>query len=909
MKGESYCFLSSPSRVSWIGETPPSVATCHSALSSLSPSGWLGNGPPKRVRTGQPYCFTSAFARASKPESAKQVGDDAPNAGTSRRAGRGNRARKSLATNSKPTRQPRSQDGGQRTGDTEAVRNRNGHDSSDVTDAEIPSKRARTRLQRPQPRDDLSQAIQARKSGDLAECRSLLGIRDASEIEETPILNEYLALRTAEMRARHPPAPPTAILDELLQIVRQSSAQPSTRTFNGLLAALRTDEKAMASICVARADKLVDQMRASGTMSDSFTLSMLFQMAGNATDLEALDKFSKLPGTSLDVVSGTALIAAYAKCGSVENAERVFGLLLNSGVKVNERTYTTIISAYQRAGMHTKTLNTLDAALRSSDVRLSVFLFSSALRSCARQADAPNARKYFMKMEEAGVQPTSDSFNAVLDAAVRGADLSLALDVLFNWMRKRNHFPERDQVNSVIALAGRVGLSGGGGKKVVLRIMKKMATELKVDPDLGTFNAVIAALGRSKDMVTAQFVMDFEMRLFKVTPNVTTYNALINACAEVSRPYVAFEQLHEMKRAHGLMPNQISYNSVLHQCAKAKEVKLVDAVLRAMEAHPGIRLDSVSVTILLQMYRSLRDLNGALAIFRRAVAAQNTRKALDVAAYNALIRMCFEDGKRDIAVGLVGTLFVNRRANPTTYNVLIEHAGAKEQNPERALFLFQDMKDRALAPSHVTYATIIKVCAHNGRLDRAFRLLAEMQDVGLGSRDTYAWTDLIDACGRAGQSQRAVELFDFMRTGGREGRCSGGVGDRRLIPEPNVAAYNAAIYAGGLRGGTPKQAVRIYNQMQDDRNVQPDVITYSALASVLLNRKLKVTDLPEREFIEHVAENLLALIKGRSQDPSESPHLVGKDLKRLRDKHTRLRWVMKQVVPKGEKDSDGGGDK
>jgi pentatricopeptide repeat protein len=436
-----------------------------------------------------------------------------------------------------------------------------------------------------------------------------------------------------------------------------------------------------------------------------------------------------------------------------------------------------------------------------------------------------------------------------------------------------------------------------------MRVLETMTSDLGVAPDLGTYNTAISALGRTRNMATARYLVEHRFPLLGLKPNVFTFNALIHACGVVGNAHAAFELMHRMRGA-AVMPNQVTFSTLLEQCVRAREPELVAHVLADMERTRGVTLDSKSVSSLLEMFRARRDAPSAIAAVQRAVR-EGGAAALDTAAFNALVTICLDWGARDHAVGVVGMLLAAGRADAGTFNAVIERSGVREKNPARAAEVFSAMKARGVAPNDVTYSTMIRACAQNGQLERAFRLLAEMQDVGLGASDTYAWTAVIDGCGRSGQGSRAVEILDYMRGGGGAASSSApGLALHGLVPAPNTATYNAALYAAGVGGGGWPAAWRVYELMRADSGAQPDHITYSSLASALLDNRQVVCDVAQVEAVAAGLREAAARVQREKPASKGATRSKAQTLKRIAAKVSRVDWLA-ETLRRGSGADDG----
>ena len=116
-----------------------------------------------------------------------------------------------------------------------------------------------------------------------------------------------------------------------------------------------------------------------------------------------------------------------------------------------------------------------------------------------------------------------------------------------------------------------------------------LASFVAVRPNRITYNAMISAYGKGKQMTRALAVFD-DMHQAKLQPDLITYNALIRACKrDWTRAMAFFEDL----KAEGLEPDVVTYNTLIGACRK--EGRWSDALqlysdMQVPQCHGRIRL-------------------------------------------------------------------------------------------------------------------------------------------------------------------------------------------------------------------------------------------------------------------------------------------------------------------------------
>lgn len=82
------------------------------------------------------------------------------------------------------------------------------------------------------------------------------------------------------------------------------------------------------------------------------------------------------------------------------------------------------------------------------------------------------------------------------------------------------------------------------------------------------------------------------------------------------------------------------------------------------------------------------------------------------------------------------------------------------------------MRRRGLAPSAITYSSVINACAKGGQWELALELLREMRQRRDLAPNAITYNAAIDACTSGGEWQRALSLFDEMVARGPAGSKS-----------------------------------------------------------------------------------------------------------------------------------------
>ncbi|KAJ8637272.1 hypothetical protein MRB53_011539 [Persea americana] len=142
---------------------------------------------------------------------------------------------------------------------------------------------------------------------------------------------------------------------------------------------------------------------------------------------------------------------------------------------------------------------------------------------------------------------------------------------------------------------------------------------------------------------------------------------------------------------------------------------------------------------------------------------------------------------------------------------------------QRSLRLFKYMQRQLWCkPNDHIYTIIIGVLGREGLLDKCQEVFDEMPQHGV-ARSVFSFTALINAYGRNGQHQDALDLLHRMRSVERI--------------SPNILTYNTVIHACSRGGLDWEGLLGLFAEMRH-QGIIPDIVTYNTLLSACAARAL-----------------------------------------------------------------------
>ena len=180
-------------------------------------------------------------------------------------------------------------------------------------------------------------------------------------------------------------------------------------------------------------------------------------------------------------------------------------------------------------------------------------------------------------------------------------------------------------------------------------------------------------------------------------------------------------------------------------------------------------------------------------------------------AFTTLIKTCGRSGGWDKALELYQAMKQRGvAANTITCSALINACG-KSKQWEKALDVFREMKADGVEANIFTYSALISACAKGRQLDKAMQVFRECQSAGV-EPDAITYGTVIAACEKGKRCDDALDVFRQMRA-------------KRV--DANVITYNSVLSACD-RAGRADDALEIFEVMRQE-GVTPDKHSYAAV--------------------------------------------------------------------------------
>ncbi|KAI4365022.1 hypothetical protein MLD38_021044 [Melastoma candidum] len=411
-----------------------------------------------------------------------------------------------------------------------------------------------------------------------------------------------------------------------------------------------------------------------------------------------------------EVILYNVTMKVFRKCKDLDRAEKLFGDMLERGLRPDNVTFSTIIS-------------------------------------CARHCSLPGkAVEWFEKMSDFGCNPDDVTYSTMIDVYGRTGNIDMALS-LYDRARTEKWRLDAITFSTLIKIYGQARNFDG-----CLNVYEEMKA-LGVKPNLVIFNTLLDAMGRAKrpwqakilhkELINSGFSPNWvtyaallraygkarygedalaiyrEMKEKGMELNVVLFNTLLAMCADLGFEEAAVELFEEMKKSRKCEPDSWTFSSMITVYSCHGKVQQVEATLNEM-IEAGFELNIFVLTSLIQCYGKAQRANDVVKTFNRLTELGiSPDERFCGCLLNAMTHIPKEDLEKLICC--------IEKANPKLGSVirhLMEEGNGESKFKEEALELL-----RSVGPDvKKAYCNcLMDLCVNINLLERACELL----DLGL----------------------------------------------------------------------------------------------------------------------------------------------------------------------------------
>ncbi|XP_076909876.1 putative pentatricopeptide repeat-containing protein At5g37570 [Bidens hawaiensis] len=290
---------------------------------------------------------------------------------------------------------------------------------------------------------------------------------------------------------------------------------------------------------------------------------------------DAKKLFDEMP--ERNVVSWNSMLAGYVKCGNVEDAANMFRDMPNRDVV----SWNAMLACYVQNGESNETLALFDE-MKAAGVRVNEATVVSVLSAVGQLGGLDQGVQLHMYINENGIKINPIVATALIDMYVKCGNIEEALKV-FNSMQTKDILAWNTML---------IGMGMHGHVNDAQQLFKQMQLEGVVSNDI-TFVAMFGAFRHAGMTEEGQKLLSSMKDVFGVEPKIEHYGCVIDLLARAGRLNEALDLIKSMP----FEPNEYAYGALLGGCkihGNDKVAQLVGKHLLDLDPHHSGRYISLS---------------------------------------------------------------------------------------------------------------------------------------------------------------------------------------------------------------------------------------------------------------------------------------------------------------------------
>ncbi|KAJ1287421.1 hypothetical protein BS78_02G008800 [Paspalum vaginatum] len=415
-------------------------------------------------------------------------------------------------------------------------------------------------------------------------------------------------------------------------------------------------------------------------------------------------------GTFPDAFVCNTLICTYAKCGSMEDAVKIF----NTMEFKDAVSWNSMVTGYTQSGEFEAAFE-LFKNMRKESIPLDVITWSAVIAGYAQRGCGHEALDAFQQMLLYGSEPNSITIISLLSACASLGALSPGRETHAYSLKK-----------CLLSLDDACG--DGDGE------------------DLMVHNALIDMYSKCRSFKAARSMFDSIPRKER---NVVTWTVMIGGYAQYGDSNDALNLFSEMiSKPYAVSPNAYTISCILMACAQLAALRMGKQIHAYIIRHHQYEASLYFVAnCLIDMYSKCGDVDTARNVF-------DIMPKRNEVSWTSMMSGYGMHGRGNEAVDIFDKMqkagFVPDDISFLVLLYACSHSGMVDQG----LDYFDNMRrDYGVVATAEHYACVIDLLARSGRLDKAWRTVQEMPI----EPTAVIWVALLSAC----RVHSNVELAEY----------------------------------------------------------------------------------------------------------------------------------------------------
>lgn len=414
----------------------------------------------------------------------------------------------------------------------------------------------------------------------------------------------------------------------------------------------------------------------------------------------------------------------------IELMDKIFEESLKANIKSNDITINTMLDILIKAGKIKRAWDLFDIMKEKYEVEPDKYSYSTIIKALRYELDESKLERAFGIVEYLKNKKSSNNdeiiFNCLIDVCIK-LNLIDKAEKIFRDMKEIGISPSKITYAIMIKGYGQVYQLNKA-----FDIFEEMKTQ-NIPPNEIIYGCLLNACVRCANIEKVTEVYQ-EMKKFELDMNIVLYTTLIKAYTKVKNLNMALSVYEEMLNDKTISPNIVIHNAMLDCCVECNDVKKMSEIYdniknNAINGENAPQPDLITYSTVIKGYARAKDMDKVFDIYHFLKTSDNNFQ-LDEVIYNSILDGC-----------------------------------AKTHNLERALIAYEDMVNKNVKRSNVTYSILVKLYSNSKMEDKALQILDEMLANNI-KPGIIVYTCLIQTCLRSKKFEKAIQLFENLKSDG-----------------------------------------------------------------------------------------------------------------------------------------------
>lgn len=478
-----------------------------------------------------------------------------------------------------------------------------------------------------------------------------------------------------------------------------------------------------------------------------------------------------------DVARHVVMIRKCGFEGNLKGAVKIFESLKESGVEMNSIIYNTVLDAAVKC-KDLKAANDWMKTMQQAGM-VDVVSYNTMIKAYLMNNSLDKAREIVYEMKSAGVQPSSVTFNELINAFV----------------------------------------SYGGAKNDIWDMVKEMK-EMGTPPNQVTCSILLKNLNSHSGKTDIENVMDLIGSLNEPMDEVLM-SSMVEACVRIGKPDLLTSKLQELQDARKLAVNSChTFGSLIKAYGHARDLRAVWRCWREMRSR-HIKPTAITVGCMIEALVQNANTEAAYDLIHDLQADEQLRSTLNAVVYCSILKGFSREKKPDRVWEAYRDMEQNKfEMTLITFNTVLDSC-ARTGRMNDVSKILDDMKKHCVEPNLITYSTILKGHCQAGSIKLGFEILLQMKRETSLMPDEIMYNSLLDGCAQNGLYSEGMDVYHEML---REG------------VEPSL--YTLSILVKLMnRSRRVEEAFNIVKEVSDKYGLKPNVHVYTNLIQACVSNR------------------------------------------------------------------------